>query len=168
MNRRYNTSEFESSCNMLRNVYPNCAITTDVIVGFPGETEEEFNKTYEFLSKIKLYKMHIFKYSPKKGTIAEKMPEQIDGNIKEIRSNKLIELSDKNETEYNESYIGKIVEVLFEEANYGYFKGHTDNYIEVKVKTEENLEDKILKVKIIESDGLELVGELEGKCQEQN
>lgn len=153
---------------MLRNAYKNCAITTDVIVGFPGETEEEFTKTYEFLKKIKLYKMHIFKYSPKKGTVAEKMKNQVDGNIKEVRSDKLIELSDKNEIEYNKAYIGKAVQVLFEENDNGYFKGHTDNYMLVKVKTNENLEDKILNVKIIESDGLELIGEVEDTCQEQN
>jgi len=168
MNRRYTTQEFKNSCEMLRKKYPNCAITTDVIVGFPGETEEEFNKTYEFLTNIKLYKMHIFKYSPKKGTVAEKMTNQIDGNMKEMRSNKLIELSDTNEMEYNKSYIGKIVKVLFEEEHNGYFKGHTDNYIQVKVKTKENLEDKILKVRIIKSNELELIGELEVKCQEQN
>ncbi len=160
MNRRYTTIEFENSCKMLRNAYPNCAITTDIIVGFPGETEEEFNKTYEFLSKIKLYKMHVFKYSPKKGTVAEKMPNQIDGSIKEIRSNKLIKLSNKNEFEYNKSYIGDVVEVLFEENDNGYFKGHTDNYMQVKVKTNENLEDRILKVRIIEADGLEVIGVL--------
>lgn len=161
MNRRYNTKEFEESLKMLRKVYQNPSITTDIIVGFPGETDEEFNKTYEYLKRIKLYKMHIFKYSPKKGTIAEKMENQVDGNIKEDRSKKLIELSNSNEIKYNKGYIGKKVKVLFEEANKeGYFKGHTANYMQVKVKTDENLENKILEVNITKLDGLELIGEL--------
>lgn len=144
MNRRYTTEEFENSANLLRKVYPNVALTTDVIVGFPGETDEDFEKTYEFLKKIKFYKMHIFKYSPKKGTVAKAMKNQIDGKIKEERSSKLIELSDNNQNEYNEEYIGKDVKVLFEECKNGYYKGHTTNYIMVNVKEEKINEDKIV------------------------
>ena len=135
MNRRYTTEEFESSANLLRKVYPDVALTTDIIVGFPNETDADFEKTYEFLKKIKFYKMHIFKYSPKKGTAAIKMKNQVDGKIKEERSKKLIELSNKNQNEYNESYIGKTVKVLFEEYKNGYFKGHTANYIMVDRKS---------------------------------
>ena len=92
---------------MLRKTYPNVALTTDVIVGFPGETDEEFNTTYEFLKDINFYKMHIFKYSQRRGTKAEKMPNQVDGKVKEERSKKLIELSDKNEIEQNKKYLNK-------------------------------------------------------------
>lgn len=163
MNRRYTTEEFEQGVNRLRKVFPNVALTTDVIVGFPGETEEEFNQTYEFLKRIKFYKMHIFKYSQRKGTKAAVMPNQINGDIKEERSRKLIELSDQNEREYNEQYIGKEVEVLFEEPHIEdgkrYFKGHTTNYMVVKIKTNENIENKIKTVKIVGLDGLELLGE---------
>ena len=163
MNRRYTTEEFEQGVNRLRKVFPNVALTTDVIVGFPGETEEEFNQTYEFLKRIKFYKMHIFKYSQRKGTKAAVMPNQINGDIKEERSRKLIELSDRNEREYNEQYIGKKVEVLFEEPHIEdgkrYFKGHTTNYIVVKMKTDENIENKIKTVKIVGLNGLELLGE---------
>ena len=81
MNRRYTTEEFEKGVQLLRKTYPNVALTTDIIVGFPGETEEEFNATYEFLERIKFYKMHVFKYSQRKGTRAAVMPNQIDGNI---------------------------------------------------------------------------------------
>ena len=84
MNRKYTTDQFRHVVELLRNAYPEVHLTTDVIVGFPGETEEEFNKTYEFLKEIKFYKMHVFKYSPRSGTVAAKMPNQIDGNIKEI------------------------------------------------------------------------------------
>ena len=164
MNRRYTTEEFESLANLLRKVYPDVALTTDIIVGFPNETDADFEKTYEFLKKIKFYKMHIFKYSPKKGTAAIKMKNQVDGKIKEERSKKLIELSNKNQNEYNESYIGKTVKVLFEEYKNGYFKGHTANYIMVNVKA--NLEDeskfvnKILDVKIEENKNEELYGKI--------
>ena len=131
---------------LLRKYFENVLLTTDIIVGFPGETEEEFEKTYNFLDEIKFYKMHVFKYSPRKGTVAAKMKEQIDGNIKEERSKKLIEMSNKNEAEYNNTYIGKKVKVLFEEREGEYMKGHTTNYIMVKEKTEENLENKIVEV----------------------
>lgn len=146
MNRKYTTDQFRHVVELLRNAYPEVHLTTDVIVGFPGETEEEFNKTYEFLKEIKFYKMHVFKYSPRNGTVAAKMPNQIDGNIKEERSNKLIELSDENEKEYNQKYIGKEVEVLLEEREGEYLKGHTTNYMVVKMKTNENLENTIQKV----------------------
>ena len=146
MNRKYTTDQFRHVVELLRNAYPEVHLTTDVIVGFPGETEEEFNKTYEFLKEIKFYKMHVFKYSPRSGTVAAKMPNQIDGNIKEERSNKLIELSDKNEKEYNQKYIGKEVEVLLEEREGEYLKGHTTNYMVVKMKTSENLENTIQKI----------------------
>ena len=148
MNRKYTTDQFRHVVELLRNAYPEVHLTTDVIVGFPGKTEEEFNKTYEFLKEIKFYKMHVFKYSPRSGTVAAKMPNQIDGNIKEERSNKLIKLSDKNEEEYNQKYIGKEVEVLLEEREGEYLKGHTTNYMIVKMKTNENLENTIQKVTV--------------------
>ncbi len=167
MNRRYTTKEFESSCNLLRENFKDLVLTTDIIVGFPGETDKDFEETYQFLKKIKFYKMHIFKYSPKNGTKAEKMDNQVDGNIKELRSQKLIELSDKNEIEYNKSLLGKSLSVLFEEQDKdGYYKGHTSNYILVKVKTNEKLENKIENVSINKSEGKDLIGEI--VCQEQN
>ena len=159
MNRRYTIEEFEIIVNRLRNYYDDVILTTDIIVGFPDESENEFDKTFEFLSKIKFYKMHIFKYSPRKGTKAEGMKNQISGDIKEIRSKKLLELSDKNENEYLDKYIGKEVEVLFEEKDGEFYKGHTSNYIIVKLKTIENLENKIVKVKITGKENLCLLSE---------
>ena len=150
MNRKYSCDEFFRVTEILRKYFKNVNLTTDIIVGFPGETEAEFQKTYEFLSKIRFYKMHIFKYSPREGTIAAKMTNQIDGNIKEERSNKLIELSNRNEKEYNESYIGKCVDVLFEEEKDGVWSGYTKNYVRVFYKSGENLENKIISVKISE------------------
>ena len=146
MNRRYTTEQFREIVEILRKNYDNVNLTTDIIVGFPGETEEEFNKTYEFLKEIKFYKMHIFKYSPRKGTKAAQMPNQVDGNIKEERSKKLIDLSDINEKEYNKAYINKEVEVLFEEEKDGICKGHTKNYILAYCENNECLQNKILKM----------------------
>ena len=148
MNRKYSCDEFFKVTEILREYFKDVNLTTDIIVGFPGETNEEFESTYEFLSKIKFYKMHIFKYSPREGTLAAKMTNQIDGNIKEERSQKLIELSNKNEREYNEKYIGKSVEVLFEEEKDGLWSGYTKNYVRVFAESDENLENKIQKVEI--------------------
>lgn len=146
MNRRYTTEQFKEIVRLLRNAYSDVNLTTDIIVGFPGETDEEFNKTYQFLKEIKFYKMHVFKYSPRKGTKAAVMPNQINGDIKEERSKKLIELSDRNEIEYNKSYNGKNVEVLFEEEKDGMYKGHTQNYIMVYCQSKEKLDNKIIDV----------------------
>ena len=166
MNRKYTTKKYKEAVDLLRNYFPDVNFTTDVIVGFPGETEEEFNTTYKFLEEIKFYRMHVFKYSKRRGTVAEKMPNQIDGNIKEERSNKLIELSNKNENEYNESYIGKEVNVLFEEYENGYFRGYATNYMMVNVpgkkEDEEKLVDHIFTVKILKNneETRELIGEI--------
>ena len=146
MNRRYTIEQFTEIVERLRVAYSNVNLTTDIIVGFPGETEEEFNKTYKFLENIKFYKMHIFKYSQRKGTKAAEMPEQISPEEKEKRSKKLIELSDKNEEEYNKKYIGKTVEVLWEEEKQGTYKGHTKNYVlvESKSKHQENMLEQVV------------------------
>ena len=143
MNRRYTTSQFKKIVKILRENFEKVMLTTDIIVGFPGETDEEFNKTYEFLKEIKFYKMHVFKYSPRKGTKAALMKEQINGNLKEERRQKLIELSNRNEQEYNKQYIGKIVEVLWEEEKNGYYQGHTKNYILAYYKKESNIKEEI-------------------------
>lgn len=160
MNRRYTAEEFEEGIKIIRENFSNVSLTTDVIVGFPGETEEEFSKTYEFLERIRFYKMHVFKYSGRKGTKAAVMPNQITGEVKEERSNKLIELSNKYQKEQNQKYIGKEIDVLFEEQDGKYIKGHTTNYIMVYVKSEDKtLEDTIRKVKITNALDEHLIGE---------
>lgn len=159
MNRKYTAQAFEKEVNLLRRTFPDVALTTDVIVGFPGETEEEFNETYKYLSKIRFAKLHVFKYSPRKGTVAAKMKNQIDSAVKEKRSHKLIELSNECEIEFLDRYIGKKVKVLFEKQDGKYIKGHTTNYLVVKVK-EEKLENQIKEVKIVSRDELELIGEM--------
>lgn len=132
MNRRYTTEEFRKIVSILRNNIPEVALTTDIIVGFPGETEEEFDATYKFLKEIAFSKMHVFKYSPRKGTKAAEFKDQIDGITKNKRSDVLIELSNKNEEKFAKQYIGKEIEVLFENEK----EGHTTNYIKVESKEE--------------------------------
>ena len=156
MNRKYRVEQIEDSVNLLRKKFKDVALTTDIIVGFPGESQEEFETTYSFLEKIKLVKMHIFKYSPREGTRAAVMPNQIDGNIKEQRSQKLIELSNKNEKEFLNAQIGKKVEVLFEEQDGEYWKGHTSNYLVVKTEGT-NLENVLEIVKVNMANGFTLM-----------
>ena len=154
MNRKYTTQDFEKGVQILKKTYPDLLLTADIIVGFPGETEKEFDTTYEFLKKIGFYKIHTFKYSKRKGTVAEKMPNQITNKIQEERSKKIIELSNEMQNGYNNNYIGKKVQVLFEEKEGEYYKGHTTNYMMIQVKSKENLENKIetVKIDIIEKD----------------
>lgn len=142
MNRRYTAEEYEHIVNVLRDNIKDVSISTDVIVGFPGETEEEFNETYEFLKRIKLTKTHIFKYSPRKGTRAAEMKGQLDGKIKEERSKALIALNDINEENFIKKYINKNVKVLLEQEVKGkenIFEGYTENYIKVEVEKPENI-----------------------------
>jgi len=140
MNRRYNTEEYLRSVELLRSVYEHPAITTDVIVGFPGETEEEFATTKRFLEQVCFYEMHIFKYSKRKGTRAAVMPDQVPDQIKTVRSNELLELERKQSVDFRREYLQKTVEVLFEEpkeiAGKAYYLGHTANYIRVAVPVE--------------------------------
>ena len=161
MNRKYTIEGFKNATERLRKFFKDVNLTTDVIVGFPGENDEEFDTTYNFLKEIAFYKMHIFKYSKRDGTVAAKMPNQIDGNTAEERSRKLIELSENNMKLYNEKYLGKEVEVLFEEKQDDYWIGHTRNYMVVKIKDENDLQNEIKKIKIKESCNEEMLGILQ-------
>ena len=160
MNRRYNTDEFENCIKLLRKAYKDVALTTDIIVGFPGETDEEFNKTYNFLNKIKFYQMHVFKYSPRKGTKAAEMKNQISPELKEERSKVLIDLSHKNEKEYKEKFLGRTVQVLFEQKEGEYLIGHTTNYLKVAVDFNKSLENTIQNVEIVNLEKEFLVGKV--------
>ena len=152
MNRKYTTKEYERGCELLRKYFVHLAITTDVIVGFPGETEEEFEQTKAYLEHIHFYEMHIFKYSKRKGTRAAVMPDQIDEQIKAARSEKLIALGHDMSKEFRKFYIGKNEEVLFEEkaviGDKEYFVGYTKEYVKVAKKTDENLENQIVSGRI--------------------
>lgn len=162
MDRRYTTTEFRKCVELLRKAYPNVSLTTDIIVGFPGETDSEFEETYKFLKEINFYKMHVFKYSKRDGTKAANMPNQINGNIKDIRSKKLIALSDENEKNKNKQYIGKEVEVLFEKEENGFAIGHTKNYMLVNAenKDNKNVINQIEKAIITDTKGIKLIGKI--------
>lgn len=152
MNRKYTAEEYAHACSLLRNVFDHPAITTDVIVGFPGEKEEEFQITKEFLARIHFYEMHIFKYSKRQGTKAAVMPEQISEQEKTNRSAQLIRLGEKMSKEFRKHYIGSTQEVLFEEENEidgrTYFTGYTREYVKVAVKSDENLSNCLKSGKI--------------------
>lgn len=157
MNRKYNAEQYAEACERLRNAFPNVAITTDIIVGFPDETEEDFKESLAFAERMKLDKIHTFPYSPKKGTPAAKMKNQISGDVKSQRSKEMIDLSDKMNIDFLNNNIGKTVPVLFEDMENGFWQGHTTNYIKVLAKSDENLNNKIVDVKLDKIHGVEIV-----------
>lgn len=148
MNRRYTTQEYREKCAILRIVFENPALTTDVIVGFPGETQEEFEQTKLFLEEIKFFETHIFKYSRRKGTRAAGMENQVPDSIKNVRSNELIQLNEKNQTLFEEAWKDKKVQVLCEEEieidGIKYYSGHTKEYIRTAVEAQYGKENRIL------------------------
>ena len=152
MNRHYTPSEYLKGVEELRKAFVNPAITTDVIVGFPGESEEEFEETRQFLEKIKLYEMHIFKYSIRTGTIAAKMPNQVSDTVKSERSDVLLDMEARFSKQYREMYVGSEVSVLFEEEKeilgQKYQIGHTCQYVKVAYKTDKELSNQIVSGKV--------------------
>lgn len=136
MNRRYDIKWFKNKVEEIKKIRPNISLSTDVIVGFPGETDENFEDTLKTCEEVGFSKIHVFPYSDRTGTVASRMKDKIPGNIKKDRVKKLIELSNKLEKKYFDKFIGKEVEVLIEEEKEGYFYGFTDNYIPVKLKGE--------------------------------
>lgn len=164
MNRKYTTNEYFESVKLIRHYYKHPAITTDIIVGFPGETEEEFNCTLEFIKKVKFNSIHVFKYSKREGTPAAKRHDQVDPSKKNIRSNDLISLQEIIKKEVLTDLIDTKVDVLFEEQlvenGNCYYTGLTDNYCKVKVKSNQDLNNKLLTVQIIDIEDDMLIGNL--------
>ena len=152
MNRRYTSGEYEEKCRILRKYFDRPALTTDVIVGFPGETEEEFRQSMEFVDKVDFYETHIFKYSRREGTKAAVMEDQISEQVKAKRSALMISLGERKRQAYEESFIGSEVEVLVEEPDTINGKevqtGHTKEYIKVALESGEDLRNQIVKVRI--------------------
>lgn len=160
MNRKYDTDLYEKTINLIREYYPNAAITTDIIVGFPGETDEDFEKTLNFVDKIQFSKIHVFKYSNRKGTVASKMKNQVSGVVKKERSKLLIEKSKYYTDKFLDSMLNQPIKVLFESKNDdGYIKGYTTNYIRVKREYNPNLSNKIIDVICNRRENEELVYE---------
>ena len=170
MNRKYTTAEYEEGCRILRKYFNNPAITTDVIVGFPQETEEEFETTYEFVKRIHFYEMHVFKYSRRKGTVADKMDGQVDEKLKTQRSGRLLALEKEMSAAYRKESIGKTMQVLIEEKmNYNgtdYMAGYTKNYIRVLIPVSDRMTEAAVNTivtvncKQITKDELYIIGEL--------
>lgn len=152
MNRKYTAEEYYEKCELLRKYFEHPALTTDVIVGFPGETEEEFQQSMSFVDKVNFYETHIFKYSKREGTKAAVMSDQVPEQVKTVRSNQLLALNEKKQKEFEQYYLGKSVEVLMEEEiekDGKYFQtGHTKEYIRIAVESEENWQNKLVNVKI--------------------
>lgn len=152
MNRRYTAEEYYEKCVLLRKYFHNPALTTDVIVGFPGETEEEFAQSKAFVDKVNFYETHVFKYSRREGTLAAKMENQVPETVKTVRSNELLELSRRKQRNYEEALIGTTQEVLMEEEilheGEKYQVGHTKEYVKIGRKTTENLTNQLVNVEI--------------------
>ena len=152
MNRKYTCSEYMEGCETIRKYYEDAAITTDVIVGFPEESDEEFEVTKKYLRDVNFAQMHIFKYSKREGTVAAANKNQVDDRVKSARSDVLIKLGREMHLEFMNKYLGKKVPVLFEEIikvdSVEYYMGHTMEYLKVAVKTDKNLQNQILEVEI--------------------
>lgn len=160
MNRRYTSEEYENAVSLLRKYYPDVGITTDIIVGFPGETEEDFKESMKFAERVRLSKIHVFPYSPKTGTKAALFENQIENSVKSERVKEMSALSERLQKEFIESFIGKRLHVLFEEEKEdGFFEGHSTNYINVRIKSKTSLENEIRSVKVTEIEGLYAFGE---------
>jgi len=159
MNRRYTASEYADTVRELRRLYPGVSLTTDVIVGFPGESENDFLESYSFIKDMALSKLHVFPYSRKKGTKASAMPEQISPEIKKDRLNRMLALDKELSARYLERFIGRELDLLFEtRSRTGYYEGHTTNYCKVSCKSEEDLRGRVVPVKILSLNENLLIG----------
>ncbi len=153
MNRCYTSDMYARAVELLRKYYPNCAITTDIIVGFPGESEEEFSQTLSFVDRIAFSKIHIFPYSIRQGTKAAEMKDQISPTVKSERSKRLELLEQKYRLQFMNAQIGQTLPVLFEQIKNGMWEGYTENYLPVLIESQENLSGKLLSVQIVATDG---------------
>ena len=150
MNRKYTIEDFADKCNILRRYYDRPAITTDVIVGFPGETKQEFETTFSNLEKLGLYEIHVFKYSVRKGTVAERMPDQVPEEIKNIRSDCLLKLTARQKLEYEKSLEGITDEALIEEVlsdspkGTKVYTGYTKRYVRINFESTQDIVNKII------------------------
>lgn len=152
MNRRYTREEYIKKCEIIRKYMPNAGLTTDIIVGFPGESDEDFLDSVNIVKEVGFSKIHVFRYSKRDGTPAANYKDQVDGSVKKDRSNKLIKVGEEYLIKFREENLNKKMSVLFEEEKDGYYEGYTTNYIRVKVKSEKDLKNKIKNVKIIDKE----------------
>lgn len=162
MNRKYDTEKYRQAAAMLRKYLPKVALTTDIIVGFPGETEEDFRESYAFAEEIGFAKIHVFPYSPKRGTPAAARKDQLLNAVKSERSHMLIQLSDRMAADFLADAVGTDAEVLYERAvGEGIYEGHTTNYMKVHGRSEADLTNRIAKTHITRAEGEMLFGDVE-------
>ncbi|MFP4478877.1 MAG: tRNA (N(6)-L-threonylcarbamoyladenosine(37)-C(2))-methylthiotransferase MtaB [Candidatus Izemoplasmatales bacterium] len=139
MNRKYNKAEFKAKIQDIRQIFDNMTITTDVIVGFPGETEAEFEETYDFIKDINFQELHVFPYSRRQGTPADKMKDQVNGKVKKARVHRLIDLSNELMNQYMKSQLGKTKSIIIEQEKDGFWIGHSKDYLTVKIRNKDNI-----------------------------
>lgn len=159
MKRSYSLNDYEQSVSLIRSQVPEAAITTDVMVGFPGETDEEFAESYNFCRRMEFARIHVFSYSPRQGTQAAQLPQQVGDKVKKERSQKMLALAKESAQNFSQRFLGKTMTVLFEQQSNGVWSGHTANYIKVYTKTSHDLTNKLLPVKLVEVRGDGVWGE---------
>jgi len=153
MKRNYSVSHYEQSVSLIRALLPETAITTDVMVGFPGETSAEFEESYDFCRRMEFARIHVFSYSPRQGTQAAQLPQQVGDKVKKERSQKMLALAKESAQNFSQRFLGKTMPVLFEQQSNGIWSGHTANYIKVYTKTSDDLTNRLLPVKLVEVRG---------------
>ena len=150
MKRHYSISDYEQSLSLIRNLVPEAAITTDIMVGFPGETDEEFEESYDFCRRVEFARIHVFSYSPRQGTQAARLPHQVSDRVKKERSQKMLALAKESAQNFSRRFLGRTMAVLFEQQSNGVWSGHTANYIKVYTKSSNDLTNKLLPVRLVE------------------
>ena len=149
MKRRYSIGDYRRSVSLIRALVPEAAITTDIIVGFPGETSSEFEQSYKLCQKLGFARIHVFPYSPREGTQASQMPNQVEDRVKKQRSQRMLALAKESAQNFSQQFLGKTMPVLWEKQTDGIWSGHTDNYIRVYTRSNRDLTNKLLPVKLV-------------------
>jgi threonylcarbamoyladenosine tRNA methylthiotransferase MtaB len=159
MKRHYSLNDYEQSVSLIRALVPEAAITTDVMVGFPGETDQEFEESYNFCRRMEFARIHVFSYSPRQGTQAAQLPQQVGDKVKKERSQKMLALAKESAQNFSQRFLGRTMLVLFEQQSNGIWSGHTANYIKVYTQTTADLTNKLLPLKLVEVRGDGVWGE---------
>ena len=163
MKRRYSASEYQQVVSLIRALVPGAAITTDIIVGFPGETSEEFGQSYQLCRKLEFARIHVFPYSPRQETEAAQMPNQVGDKVKRERSQRMLALAKESAQNFRQQFLGKTMPVLWEQQSDGIWSGLTDNYIKVYTRSDSDLTNKLLPVKLVEARGDGVWGKTENQ-----
>ncbi|MBA7613576.1 Threonylcarbamoyladenosine tRNA methylthiotransferase MtaB [subsurface metagenome] len=151
MKRRYSVSDYQEAVSLIRTLVPEAAITTDIMVGFPGETDEEFQESYNFCRQLGFARIHVFSYSLRRETQAAQLPQQVEVRVKKQRSQKMLALAEESARNFSQQFLGKTMTVLWEkQSGDSVWSGHTDNYIKVHTKSSDDLTNKLLPVKLVE------------------